>query len=43
MGRIETRNLTTSEALVGSSAWPGRAQAFEVGRHVIEKKPAKSL
>ena len=37
-GRIETRNLTTSEALVGYSAWPGLAQVFEVGRHVITKK-----
>jgi predicted transposase YbfD/YdcC len=37
-GRIETRNLTTSEALVGSSDWPGLVQVFEVGRHVITKK-----
>jgi predicted transposase YbfD/YdcC len=37
-GRIETRNLTTSEALVGYSDWPGLAQVFEVGRHVIAKK-----
>ena len=37
-GRIETRNLTTSEALVGYSDWPGLAQVFEVGRHVITKK-----
>lgn len=37
-GRIETRNLTTSEALVGYSDWPGMAQVFEVGRHVIIKK-----
>ena len=37
-GRIETRNLTTSEALVGYSDWPGLAQVFEVGRHVIIKK-----
>jgi len=40
-GRIETRNLTTSEALVGYSDWPGLAQVFEVGRHVITKKTAK--
>ena len=39
-GRIETRNLTTSEALVGYSDWPGLAQVFEVGRHVITKKTA---
>ncbi len=37
-GRIETRNLTTSEALVGYSDWPGMAQVFEIGRHVILKK-----
>src|SRR3989441_9099806 len=37
-GRIETRNLTASEALVGYSDWPGLAQVFEVGRHVITKK-----
>ena len=40
-GRIETRHLTTSEALVGYSDWPGLAQVFEVGRHVITKKTAK--
>ena len=28
-GRIEQRHLTTSEALVGYSAWPGLAQVFE--------------
>ena len=33
--RIETGNLTTSEALVGYSTWPGLAQVFEVGRHVL--------
>src|SRR6266699_7346617 len=37
-GRIETRNLTTSEALVGYSDWPGLAQVFEVGRPVMTKK-----
>ena len=37
-GRIETRNLTTSAALVGYSDWPGLAQVFAVGRHVITKK-----
>ena len=37
-GRIETRHLTTSEALVGDSDWPGLAQVFEVGRHVMTKK-----
>jgi predicted transposase YbfD/YdcC len=40
-GRIESRNLTTSEALVGYSDWPGLAQVFEVGRQVIEKKTGK--
>ena len=37
-GRIEQRNVTTSEALVGYSHWPGLAQVFEVGRHVIFQK-----
>ena len=37
-GRIEPRNLTTREALVGDSAWPGLAQVFELGRHVIIQK-----
>jgi predicted transposase YbfD/YdcC len=40
-GRIETRNLTTSEAWVGDSEWPGLAQVFEVGRHVITQKTEK--
>jgi predicted transposase YbfD/YdcC len=34
-GRIEQRNLTTSEALGGYSDWPGLAQVFELGRHVM--------
>jgi len=34
-GRIEQRNITTSEALVGYSDWPGLAQVFELGRHVM--------
>ena len=33
-GRIEQRNITTSEALVGYSDWPGLAQVFELGRHI---------
>jgi len=37
-GRIEQRNITTSEALVGYSDWPGLAQVFELGRHVIPQK-----
>jgi predicted transposase YbfD/YdcC len=40
-GRIEQRNLTTSEALVGYSDWPGLAQVFELGRHVITQKTGK--
>jgi len=34
-GRIEPRRLTTSQALVGYSAWPGLAQVFELERSVI--------
>jgi predicted transposase YbfD/YdcC len=37
-GRIEQRNITTSEALVGYSTWPGLAQVFALGRHVIIQK-----
>jgi predicted transposase YbfD/YdcC len=37
-GHIEQRNLTTSAALVGYSDWPGLAQVFELGRHVIIQK-----
>jgi predicted transposase YbfD/YdcC len=37
-GRIEQRNMTTSAALVGYSDWPGLAQVFELGRHVIDQK-----
>jgi predicted transposase YbfD/YdcC len=40
-GRIEQRNITTSEALVGYSDWPGLAQVFELGRHVIIPKTGK--
>jgi hypothetical protein len=40
-GRIEQRHITTSEALVGDSDWPGLAQVFELGRHVITKKTGK--
>jgi predicted transposase YbfD/YdcC len=40
-GRIEQRNLTTSEALVGYSDWPGLAQVFELGRHVITQNTGK--
>jgi predicted transposase YbfD/YdcC len=37
-GRIEQRNITTSEALVGYSDWPGLVRVFELGRHVITQK-----
>src|SRR5215475_10963575 len=37
-GRIEQRNITTSEALVGYSDWPGLAQVFALGRHVMLQK-----
>jgi DDE_Tnp_1-associated len=37
-GRLEQRNITTSEALVGYNEWPGLAQVFEIGRHIITKK-----
>jgi predicted transposase YbfD/YdcC len=37
-GRIEQRNLTMREALVGSSDWPGLAQVVALGRHVITPK-----
>ena len=34
-GRIATCQRTTRAALGGSSAWPGLAQGFEVGRPVL--------
>ena len=40
-GRIEQRNIATSEALLGYSDWPGLAQVFELGRHVIDQKTGK--
>jgi len=40
-GRIEQRNITTSEPLVGYSDWPGLAQVFELGRHVMFPKTGK--
>jgi hypothetical protein len=40
-GRLEQRHLTTSAALVGSSAWPGLAQVFALGRHVKFPKTGK--
>jgi len=41
-GRIEQRHITTSEALVGYSDWPGLAQVFERGRHVMFQKTGKA-
>jgi predicted transposase YbfD/YdcC len=40
-GRIEQRHLTTREALVGDSDWPGLAQVCELGRHVMFQKTGK--
>lgn len=37
-GRIERRELTTSDALVGYSDWPSLARVFQVKRSVIQKK-----
>lgn len=37
-GRSAQRNVTTREARVGDSPGPGRAQVFEVGRHVSIQK-----
>jgi predicted transposase YbfD/YdcC len=39
-GRIEPRHITTSEALVGYSDWPGLAQVFALGRYVITQRTA---
>lgn len=41
-GRIEQRNLTTSEALVGYSDGPGLAQVFALGRHVVIPKTGQA-
>jgi len=41
-GRIEQRHITTSEALVGYSDWPGLAQVFALGRHVIIPKTGQA-
>jgi hypothetical protein len=40
-GRRAPRHITTSAARGGDSAWPGLAQVFEFGRHVITKQPGK--
>ena len=41
-GRIEPRNITTSEALGGDSDGPGLAQVLEGGRHVITQNTGKA-
>ena len=41
MGASSSAIITTSEALVGYSDWPGLAQVFELGRHVITQKTGK--
>lgn len=40
-GRIETRTLTTSDALVGFSEWPGLRQVFQLERQVHFQKHDK--
>ena len=40
-GRLAQRNITTSAALVGDSDWPGLAQVFALGRHVMFQKTGK--
>ena len=37
-GRIEKRRITTSNALVGYSDWPGHQQVFQIERTVVFKK-----
>jgi hypothetical protein len=37
-GRLEPRTLTTREALGGDRDWPGLAQGFARGRHVLMHK-----
>jgi predicted transposase YbfD/YdcC len=41
-GRSEQRHITTSAALVGYSDWPGRAQVFALGRHVMTQKTGQA-
>jgi predicted transposase YbfD/YdcC len=40
-GRIERRELTTSDALVGYSDWPSLARVFQLKRRVIQKKSGR--
>lgn len=37
-GRIEQRELTSSDVLAGYSTWPGLEQVFQVARETTEKK-----
>jgi predicted transposase YbfD/YdcC len=37
-GRIEQRELTSSDVLAGYSTWPGLQQVFQVARETTEKK-----
>ena len=40
-GRLEQRQSTTSEVLVGDSDGPGLAQVFALGHHVLTQKTGK--
>lgn len=40
-GRIEQRELSSSEVLAGYSTWPGLQQVFQVTRETTEKKSGK--
>lgn len=40
-GRIEKRRITTSNALVGYSDWPGHQQVFQIERTVVFKKTSQ--
>ena len=40
-GRIEERELTSSDVLAGYSTWPGLQQVFQVARETTEKKSGK--
>ena len=41
-GRIEQRELTSSDVLAGYSTWPGLAQVFQVARETTDKKSGKA-
>lgn len=40
-GRIEKRRITTSNALIGYSDWPGHQQVFQIERTVVFKKTSQ--